>query len=192
MSPLWIRFYAHWLALQFRVSQYLTYPWASLFPRIAAVSSLTELVVRLSYSDAGARRKRYSGGMRHPRSTQRYLDETRIRFGSGDDYVAYWIATLLRSGLADRVRYGRVFLEHREERTARPVCLFKRHGEWYLADYSHVEYLKDPWSWPEAMRRRWAPEGRVRGAFHSLVSLDAHDGVKFEAHSVYPCEETSA
>lgn len=109
--------------------------------------------------------------MKHPRRVQKRLDSATPKpVGDCDDHGAYWCAALAKASLSREIYLG-IYraVDSAGEEYGHAVCVFKRGGTWFYADYGLPTPIETKWGFIEkdADLRGAAPIGgfliRVRG-----------------------------
>lgn len=178
----------HYRAFWYRVVQWFSgiFAWKH---HVKPVSEISEIPERLKWG--GLYKADRKGGDRfyHPRRVQKRIDDG-VRIGDCEDHAGYWIACLLKSGLAKRAWLGAVFFV-RNGVEGHAICIYEDHaGKFWWCDYG----MPRPFT-PEAdslgdvdgVGYAWAPEvARMFGAtavhgaeLYGIAGLK-HDALNFE------------
>lgn len=121
----------------------------------------------------------------HPRWMQRRIDRNDPKgLGDCEDHGAYWIATLVRSGLftADQVHLGIIKFKHNGKRSGHAFCVIIIDGVTHWCDYGVPKPVDDgPW-WQFGMdvaRAFESPEVYAISLW-PVESVNADDTVDFD------------
>ena len=166
-----------WFAAQWQRRYYAYTQWRSRLktPVVLPAAAFSDIVTRLAYGQKYKADRRDS--LTHPRMVQRRIDEGHALLGDCDDHAGYWIATLLKSKLADEAYFGDIQYENRGVKEGHAVAVFLADGQWYWADYGMPIPLGRREDWVKSVLAMYGD--KLRGTILTRMSLNADDSISF-------------
>lgn len=179
--------------MHYRVFWYRIVQWFSgLFAwrhHVKPVSAISEIPERLSWGQRYKADRKGGDRFYHPRRVQMRIDRD-VRVGDCEDHAGYWIACLLKSGLARRAWLGAVFFV-RNGVEGHAVCIFEDHdGKFWWCDYgmpnafdAEADSASPGWEWALAVSRAFGASHCRRAEIYKVRGLE-DDALKFDFRGV--------
>ncbi len=184
----------HYRAFWYRIVQWFSGVFAWKHP-VKPVASVSEIPERLSWGQNYKADRRGSDRFYHPRRIQLRIDKD-VRIGDCEDHAGYWIACLLKSGLAKRAWLGAVFFV-RDGIQGHAVCLYEdRAGQFWWCDYgmprpftpqadTHGDVDGVGYAWAPEVARAFGASALHRAELYGISGLKRTDALDFDFRRVH-------